>query len=73
MHINFPKEHATKETLIKARDILSSYPGESQIQVHLSTEGGVAVIELEDIRVDIGDGLIKDVEGLLGKNALRFN
>jgi DNA polymerase III subunit alpha len=73
VHINFPKESATKETLLKAREIISSYPGESQIHIHLNTEGGIAVVEVEDLRVSIEDAFISDVEGLLGKNALRFN
>ena len=73
VHINFPKENTTREHLVKAREIISSYPGESQIQIHLNTEGGVAVLEVEDLRVGIEDAFISEVEDLLGKNALRFN
>jgi len=73
VHISIPKESATKEKLLRTKEILNSYPGECLIHIHLSTEGGEAVVEVGDLRVGIEDGFIADVEELLGKNALRFN
>ena len=73
VHIDFPKESATREKLLRVREILSCYPGESLIHIHLNTEGGEAIVEVGDLRVCIEDSFISDVEELLGKNALRFN
>ncbi|MFI5323426.1 MAG: DNA polymerase III subunit alpha, partial [Thermodesulfobacteriota bacterium] len=61
-----------RESFISLRDIFSSYPGDSQVHLHVETDGGEAVIEVGDACVDVRDDFIEDVEKLLGKNCFRL-
>ncbi len=72
VHINLTGESSKKDNFLQLRDIFNSYPGDSMIHIHIDTEEGEAVVEVGDIRVDVQDGFIHEVEKLLGKNSLRF-
>jgi len=62
----------TREDLLKLKDILKDYPGNSPIHLHITTDIGEAVIELGKFRVDIQDKLIDDLESHFGKGVLLF-
>ncbi|HEX3037135.1 MAG TPA: hypothetical protein VHT73_18780, partial [Thermodesulfobacteriota bacterium] len=72
VHISLAKENATQSNLLKLKGVVEAYPGESQIHLHLETNGGEAVVELGDFRVDICDEFIEEVERLFGSRALRL-
>jgi len=62
----------TREDLLKLKDILKDYPGNSPIHLHITTDIGEAVIELGKFRVDVQDKLIDDLESHFGKGVLLF-
>ncbi|MEQ9618178.1 MAG: DNA polymerase III subunit alpha [Deltaproteobacteria bacterium] len=72
VHINLTSETSKKDKFLQLRDIFNSYPGDSMVHLHLSTETCEAVLEVGDVRVDVQDNFISEVESLLGKNCLRF-
>jgi len=72
VHINLNGEFSKKDNFLKLRGIFESYPGDTPIHIHLDTDGGEAVIEVDEVRVDVEDGFIREIEDLLGKNCLRF-
>lgn len=72
VHINLTGETSKKDKFLQLRDIFNSYPGDCMIHVHIDTDEGEAVVEVGDVRVDVQDGFIHEVEELVGKNSLRF-
>ena len=72
VHINLNGEFSKKDNFLKLRDIFESYPGDFPVHIHLDTDAGEAVIEVDEVRVDVEDGFIREIEELLGKNCLRF-
>ncbi|MDA2917946.1 DNA polymerase III subunit alpha [Desulfobacterota bacterium AH_259_B03_O07] len=62
----------TREGLLKLKDILKDYPGNSPVHLRIISNIGEAVIELGDFRVDIQDKLIDDLESHFGKGVLLF-
>src|SRR5690606_38142795 len=73
VHISLGNGSLREENLVRLKEILNSYPGQALVHVHLETDHGEAVIEVEDNRVDIEDNFIYEVESLLGKNSLRLS
>jgi DNA polymerase-3 subunit alpha len=72
VHISLGSGKSGRDSFIHLRDIFTSYPGESLIHIHIATDDGEAVIEVGDVRVDVRDDFIQDVENLLGRNCLRL-
>ncbi|HEX3033568.1 MAG TPA: DNA polymerase III subunit alpha [Thermodesulfobacteriota bacterium] len=73
VHINLTKENSTQNSLLKLKGVVEAYPGESPVHLHLETNGGEAVVDLGDFRVDIRDEFIEEVERLFGSKILRLD
>ncbi|MGE3521985.1 MAG: hypothetical protein AB7I96_03895, partial [Candidatus Dadabacteria bacterium] len=73
VHISLGNGSLREENFVRLKEIFNSYPGQALVHVHLETDHGEAVIEVEDNRVDIEDNFIYEVESLLGKNSLRLS
>ncbi len=72
IHISLTRENATRDKLLRLKKIVEAYPGGSLVRLHLETDRGEAVIELENLGVDIQDEFIDAVERLLGNRTLRI-
>jgi DNA polymerase-3 subunit alpha len=72
VHISLNSGKSGRDSFIHLREIFTSYPGDSLIHIHIATDDGEAVIEVGDVRVDVRDDFIQDVENLLGRNCLRL-
>ncbi len=70
--IIFNKNCSTRDKFVQLRQILDKYPGSSEVHVHINTNDGESVLEVGDLKVDVQDNFIYDVEELLGEGSLRL-
>ena len=65
--------HGDADTLKKVHEIVRGYPGQGELQVHLSLgEAGAVRLKSRRLRVDITPELWRRVDELLGPNRLRL-
>ncbi len=68
------KGNASREKLLKLRQILEANPGNSQVYLHIKVSSlGEAVINVKDLRVSLNDELIEAAERFFGKGVLRVD
>ena len=72
VHISFDRESSTKDNFEQLKNILDKYPGSSEVHVHINTDDGESILEVGELRVDVQDNFIYDVEKLLGEGSFRL-
>jgi DNA polymerase-3 subunit alpha len=74
-HLNINVENVEEEILIRLRDILVKFKGNSPLYLHLFTPGNKEIVlkASEDFQVNFDKSLVKEVEGVIGKGALWFS
>ena len=68
--ISIPREAANEQNILSLREILEKFPGDSTVIIDMKTDRSEAVLRVGNCKVDFGDELIENVEGLLGENAV---
>ncbi|MGI9553553.1 MAG: hypothetical protein ACR2NC_01405, partial [Thermodesulfobacteriota bacterium] len=73
LHVDLGESNANSDMMNKLKDIFVLHPGESTIYLHLNHNGEESVIEVGNCKVDVHEGLITKVEGLLGASVVRLS
>lgn len=69
--ITMPVERCTPPLVERLKEVLSTYPGMTEVRLSLTSPGRATVMRLEDsLRVTAGPGLFGDLKALLGPNCL---
>ena len=68
--ISIAREAANEQNIISLREILEKFPGDSTVIIDMRTDRSEAVLRVGNCKVDFGDELIENVEGLLGEGAV---
>ncbi len=68
--ISIARESASERNILSLREILEKFPGDSTVIIDMKTDRSEAVFRVGNCKVDFGDGLIENVEGLLGEGAV---
>ena len=68
--ISIAREAANEQNIISLREILEKFPGDSTVIIDMRTNRSEAVLRVGNCKVDFGDELIENVEGLLGEGAV---
>ncbi len=68
--ISIARESASEQNILSLREILEKFPGDSTVIINIKTDRSEAVLRVGNCKVDLGDKLIENVEGLLGQGAV---
>ena len=68
--ISIARESASERNILSLREILEKFPGNSTVIINIKTDRSEAVLRVGNCKVDLGDELIENVEGLLGEGAV---
>ncbi len=68
--ISIARESASERNILSLREILEKFPGNSTVIIDIKTDRSEAVLRVGNCKVNLGDELIKNVEGLLGEGAV---
>ncbi|MXZ13385.1 MAG: DNA polymerase III subunit alpha [Candidatus Dadabacteria bacterium] len=68
--ISISSESASEQSILSLRKILEKFPGGSTVIIDMKTDRSEAVLRVGNCKVDFGDELIENVEGLLGEGAV---
>ena len=68
--ISIAREAANERNILSLREILEKFPGDSTVIIDMRTNRSEAVLRVGNCKVDFGDELIENVEGLLGEGAV---
>ena len=68
--ISIARESASEQNILSLREILEKFPGDSTVIINIKTDRSEAVLRVGTCKVDLGDKLIENVEGLLGQGAV---
>ena len=68
--ISIARESASERNILSLREILEKFPGDSTVIIDMKTDRSEAVFRVGNCKVDFGDELIENVEGLLGEGAV---
>ncbi len=68
--ISIARKSANEQNILSLREILEKFPGDSTVIIDLKTDCSEAVLRVGNCKVDFGDELIENVEGLLGEGAV---
>jgi hypothetical protein len=74
-HLNINAESADEETLIRLRDILIKFKGNSPLYLHLFTpnQGEVVLQTSKDFKINSDKTLVKRIEEVIGKGTVWFS
>ena len=70
VYISIARESASEQNILSLREILEKFPGDSTVIINIKTDRSEAVLRVGNCKVDLGDELIGNVEGLLGEGAV---
>ena len=70
VYISIARESASERNILSLREILEKFPGNSTVIINIKTDLSEAVLRVGNCKVDLGDELIENVEGLLGEGAV---
>ncbi len=70
VYISIARESASERNILGLREILEKFPGNSTVIINIKTDRSEAVLRVGNCKVDLGDELIENVEGLLGEGAV---
>lgn len=68
--ISIARKSANEQNILSLREILEKFPGNSTVIIDMKTDRSEAVLRVGNCKVDFGDELIENVEGLLGEGAV---
>ena len=68
--ISIARKSANEQNILSLREILEKFPGDSTVIIDIKTDRSEAVLRVGNCKVDFGDELIENVEGLLGEGAV---
>ena len=68
--ISVARKSANERNILGLREILEKFPGDSTVIIDMKTDRSEAVLRVGNCKVDFGDELIENVEGLLGKGSV---
>ena len=68
--ISIACEAASEQNILSLREILEKFPGDSTVIIDMKTDRSEAVLRVGNCKVDFGDELIENVEGLLGEGVV---
>ena len=68
--ISIASEAASEQNILSLREILEKFPGGSTVIIDMKTDRSEAVLRVGNCKVNFGDGLIKNVEELLGEGVV---
>jgi len=68
--ISIACEAASEQNILSLREILEKFPGDSTVIIDMRTSHSEAVLRVGNCKVDFGDELIENVEGLLGEGVV---
>ena len=68
--ISIARESASEQNILSLREILEKFPGSSTVIINIKTDRSEAVLRVGNCKVDLGNKLIENVEGLLGQGAV---
>ena len=68
--ISIARKSANEQNILSLREILEKFPGDSTVIIDLKTDCSEAVLRVGNCKVDFGNELIENVEGLLGEGAV---
>ncbi len=70
VRISIARKLANEQNILSLREILEKFPGESTVIIDMKTDRSEAVLRVGNCKVDFGNELIENVEGLLGEGAV---
>ena len=70
VYISIACEAASEQNILNLREILEKFPGGSTVIIDMKTDHSEAVLRVGNCKVDFGDELIENVEGLLGEGVV---
>ncbi len=70
VRISIARDAASEENIVGLREILEKFPGGSTVIIDLKTDRSETLLRVGNCKVDFGDELIENVEGLLGEGAV---
>ena len=68
--ISIARKSANEQNILSLREILEKFPGDSTVIIDMKTDHSEAILRVGNCKVDFGDDLIENIEGLLGKGAV---
>ena len=68
--ISIARRSANEQNILSLREILEKFPGDSTVIIDMKTDHSEAVLRVGNCKVDFGDELIENIEGLLGEGAV---
>ena len=68
--ISIAREAANEGNILRLKEILGKFPGDSTVIIDMRTGRSEAVLRVGNRKVDFGDELIENIEGLLGEGAV---
>jgi len=68
--ISIARKSANEQNILSLREILEKFPGDSTVIIDMKTDHSEAVLRVGNCKVDFGDELIENIEGLLGEGAV---
>ena len=70
VRISIAREAANEQNILRLKEILGKFPGDSTVIIDMRTGRSQAVLRVGNRKVDFGDDLIENIEGLLGKGTV---
>ncbi len=68
--ISIASKSANERNILSLRGILEKFPGDSTVIIDMRTDRSEAVLRVGNCKVDFGNELIENIEGLLGEGAV---
>ena len=68
--ISVARESASERNILGLKEILGKFPGDSTVIIEIDTGRSEATLRVGNCKVDFGEELIENVEGLLGEGAV---
>ena len=68
--ISIARKSANEQNILSLREILEKFPGDSTVIIDMKTDLSEAVLRVGNCKVNFGDELIENIEGLLGEGAV---
>lgn len=70
VRISIARKSANEQNILSLREILEKFPGDSTVIIDMKTDRSEAVLRVGNCKVDFGNDLIENIEGLLGKGSV---
>lgn len=70
VYISIAGKSANEQNILSLKEILEKFPGDSTVIIDMKTDRSEATLRVGNCKVDFGDELIENVEGLLGEGAV---